>query len=107
MFNLKSKTARWCTVVCLVGGLVTSSSAVASQVKKPVIHVASKQQELKSAYNRTDEVLKKLESKPPRFSESDLQENIQPAQDAADIPANEPAEVPTKTVYLTFDDGPH
>ncbi|WP_415814892.1 polysaccharide deacetylase family protein [Mesobacillus thioparans] len=72
-----------------------------------MIKGSSQQQELKSAYSRTDEVLKKLESKPPRFSESDLQENIQPAQDAADIPAKEPAEAPSKTVYLTFDDGPH
>ncbi|RSD25147.1 polysaccharide deacetylase family protein [Mesobacillus subterraneus] len=103
MFSLKSKTARWCTVVCLVGGLITSSSAVASQVKKPGIQGYSQQQELKIAYNRTDEVLKKLETKPPRFAEE--QDQLTP--DPADIPAEEPATAPSKTVYLTFDDGPH
>lgn len=105
MFSLKGKTARWCTVVCLVGGLITSSSAVASQVKQPVVQGFAQQQELKSAYKRTDEVLKKLETKPPRFTES--QEKNQLTTDAADIPAEELAKAPSKTVYLTFDDGPH
>jgi peptidoglycan/xylan/chitin deacetylase (PgdA/CDA1 family) len=105
VFSLKSKTARWCTVVCLVGGLITSSSAVASQVKKPVVQGPSQQQEIKSAYQRTDEVLKKLETKPPRFTESPKKNQLTP--DVADNPSEEPAKAPSKTIYLTFDDGPH
>lgn len=107
MFSLKSKTARWCTVVCLVGWLVTSSSAVASQVKKPVVHSSCQHQELKPAYHRTDHVLKKLETKPPRFIVSETRYKEQPTPDVVNPPSEEPAKAPSKTVYLTFDDGPH
>lgn len=113
MFSLKSKTARWCTVICLIGGIVTSSSAVASQGKKNAeIHRFSQPQEIKLASNRTDEVIKELEIKPPRFTEYDEKttshsETDYQSSDPADIPAEEPAPVPSKTVYLTFDDGPH
>jgi peptidoglycan/xylan/chitin deacetylase (PgdA/CDA1 family) len=107
VFSMKSKTARWCTVVCLVGGLITSSSSVASQVKKPLIQESNHQQKHKSAYNRSDEVLKKLETKLPRFTESETQLINQPTPGTADNPAEEPANAPSKTVYLTFDDGPH
>lgn len=29
--SLKKKTAKWCVLICMIGGLVTSTSAVASQ----------------------------------------------------------------------------
>ncbi|WP_226643320.1 polysaccharide deacetylase family protein [Mesobacillus subterraneus] len=107
MLSLNSKIARWCTVVCLVGGLITSSSAVASQVKKPIIQQPSQQQKHKSAYNHSDEVLKKLGTKPTRFTDSETQLINQPTPDTAENPAEDTANAPSKTVYLTFDDGPH
>jgi peptidoglycan/xylan/chitin deacetylase (PgdA/CDA1 family) len=109
VFSLNSKTARWCTVLCLIGGLVTSSSAVASQVKKPVINQSSSQpKEIKMAYHRSDDVFKKLESKPPRFSEDNEKPlNQSETNDLTTVPADTSPAVPSKTVYLTFDDGPH
>ncbi|WP_139378322.1 polysaccharide deacetylase family protein [Mesobacillus jeotgali] len=106
---MKRKTARWCTVLCLIGGLVTSSSAVAGQVKKPVVNQSfSEPKEIKMAYHRSDDVLKQLESKPPRFSDDDTKPVTQSeTNDLTAVPASTPAQAPSKTVYLTFDDGPH
>jgi peptidoglycan/xylan/chitin deacetylase (PgdA/CDA1 family) len=124
VLSLKNKTAKWCVVVCLIGGLVTSSSVVASQIKKPAIvdpvklnrELPSPPSEIKSSYKRTTEILKSLETKSPRFDEaSDIpgqndasnNENTEPANIPAENDNKAPAADNSKTVYLTFDDGPH
>jgi peptidoglycan/xylan/chitin deacetylase (PgdA/CDA1 family) len=124
VFSLKNKTAKWCVVFCLIGGLVTSSSVVASQVKKPSMvdsvklnrELPSPTSEIKFSYKRTTDILKSIETKSPRFHEaSDIlglhdasnNENTEPANIPAENDNKAPAPDNFRTVYLTFDDGPH
>jgi peptidoglycan/xylan/chitin deacetylase (PgdA/CDA1 family) len=124
VLSLKNKTAKWCVVVCLIGGLVTSSSVVASQIKKPAIvdpvklnrELPSPPSEIKLSYKLTTEILKSIETKSPRFDDaSDItgqndasnNENTEPANIPAENDNKAPATDNSKTVYITFDDGPH
>lgn len=122
MASLKKKTAKWCALICLFGGIVTSSTVVASQEKRPMtgetiklkIQIPNPPGEIKLASNRTNEILKKAEKKSPRFAEVNeiKSENADTAVNNPPlVPADHkaPAEQTTdqKTVYLTFDDGPH
>jgi peptidoglycan/xylan/chitin deacetylase (PgdA/CDA1 family) len=88
--SLKKKTARWCALICMIGGIVTSTSAVASQPVSKKIQVLSPPGEMEFATSRTAEMLKTANSNSPRF-----------IVETPPVPAYE------KTVYLTFDDGPH
>lgn len=90
MASLKKKTAKWCVLICMIGGLVTSTSAVASQPANKKIQVSSPPGEMEYATGRTAQMLKTADSNSPRF-----------AVETPPVPPNE------KTVYLTFDDGPH
>ncbi|WP_423408195.1 polysaccharide deacetylase family protein [Heyndrickxia sp. MSNUG] len=121
MASLKKKTAKWCALICLFGGIVTSSTVVASQEKRPMtgetiklkIQIPNPPSEIKLS-NRTNEILKKVEKKSPRFAEVN-EIKLENADTAVNnpplVPADHkaPAEQTTdqKTVYLTFDDGPH
>ncbi|MEH7883460.1 polysaccharide deacetylase family protein [Bacillus sp. JJ1609] len=120
---MKKKTAKWCALICLIGGIVTSSTVVASQEKRPMagetvklkIQIPNPPGEIKLASNRTNEMLKTVEKKSPRFAEVNENkaenENADIVNNPPLVPADHkaPAEQTTdqRTVYLTFDDGPH
>jgi peptidoglycan/xylan/chitin deacetylase (PgdA/CDA1 family) len=119
--SLKKKTAKWCALICLIGGIVTSSSVVASQENRPLpgelvkakIQVPHPPSEIKFASNRTTDMLKSVEKESPRFIGSNNSGNKAPA--AAQNPPSVPADLKAQAqqtpaqriVYLTFDDGPH
>lgn len=121
MTSLKKKTAKWCALICLIGGIVTSSSVVASQENRalPGEFVKEKFQiphppgEIKFASNRTTDMLKSAEKESPRFKGSNNAGNRSPV--AEQNPPSVPADIKTplqqtpdqRIVYLTFDDGPH
>ena len=88
---------------------------MAGETVKLKIEIPNPPGEIKLASNRTNEILKTVEKKSPRFAE--VNEN-KAEKEIADIVNNPPlvpadlkapAEQTTdqKTVYLTFDDGPH
>ncbi len=124
MLSFKNKTAKWCVVVCLICGLVTSSSVVASQVKKTGIvdsvklnrELPSPPSEINLYYKGTTDIIKSIESKSRRFDEaSDIpgqydasnNENTESANILAENDIKAPIPDNSRTVYLTFDDGPH
>lgn len=121
MASLKKKTAKWCALICLIGGIVTSSSVVASQengampgeLVKEKIQIPHPPGEIKFASNRTSDMLKSVERESPRFKGSNNPGNK--GQVAEQSPPSVPADMKApvqqtsdqRIVYLTFDDGPH
>jgi peptidoglycan/xylan/chitin deacetylase (PgdA/CDA1 family) len=88
--SLKKKTAKWCVLISMIGGIVTSSSALASQSAIKKIQVPAPPREMEYATSRTAQMLKSADVNFPRF-----------------IVETPPAPAYEKTIYLTFDDGPH
>lgn len=121
MASFKKKTAKWCALICLIGGIVTSSTVVASQEKRPMasesvklkIQIPHPPGELKLASNRTTEILKSVEKESPRFAEENElgKENADTGNNSPLVSADHKAHAQQtsaqRTVYLTFDDGPH
>lgn len=113
MLCLKNKTAKWCVVVCLIGGLVTSSSVVASQVKKTGIvdsvklnrELPSPPSEIKLSYKGTTDIIKSIETKSPRFDEAS---DIPGQYDASNNENTESANIPAANdIKAPIPDAPH